>query len=282
MPSRKCSCVSPGFASSSLISRNMPHKSPAQEMGNAAFAVRSPPSAAKTVSSPEETNAFLRRISSSNCLETGLSSRSFFGIPAVAMMRSRSHTAVPMPLAAEMHSAMFLALSFSSPTGEYLRKMMLPSLSMKISSGVPSLIFMVRRSSFGTTTRPRSSARVKYSQKYFFECEKALILLDFLALGVFSVKNKSPHPMCYFRTNSLYSRLFSFQRRSWATACVSFPAPSTYYLSCVFGFFKTSLSTWLEVATLMHIAIFHCTGSFSKVPAKMFPIFQVMSSSLEQ
>ena len=132
------------------------------------------------------------------------------------------------------------------------------------------------------TTRPKSSARVKYSQKYFFECEKALILLDFLALGVFSVKNKSPHPMCYFRTNSLYSRLFSFQRRSWATACVSFPAPSTYYLSCVFGFFKTSLSTWLEVATLMHIAIFHCTGSFSKVPAKMFPIFQVMSSSLEQ
>ena len=75
-------------------------------------------------------------------------------------MRSRSHTAVPMPLAAEMHSAMFLALSFSSPTGEYLRKMMLPSLSMKISSGVPSLIFMVRRSSFGTTTRPRSSIRL--------------------------------------------------------------------------------------------------------------------------
>ena len=139
MPSRKCSCVSPGFASSSLMSRNMPHKSPAQEMGNAAFAVRSPPSAAKTVSSPEETNAFLRRISSSNCLETGLSSKSFFGIPAVAMMRSRSHTAVPMPLAAEMHSAMFLALSFSSPTGEYLRKMMLPSLSMKISSGVQSI-----------------------------------------------------------------------------------------------------------------------------------------------
>ena len=138
----------------------MPHKSPAQEMGNAAFAVRSPPSAAKTVSSPEEINAFLRRISSSNCLETGLSSKSFFGIPAVAMMRSRSHTAVPMPLAAEMHSAMFLALSFSSPTGEYLRKMMLPSLSMKISSGVPSLIFMVRRSSFGTTTRPRSSIRL--------------------------------------------------------------------------------------------------------------------------
>ena len=129
-------------------------------MGNAAFAVRSPPSAAKTVSSPEEMNAFLRRISSSNCLETGLSSKSFFGMPAVAMMRSRSHTAVPMPLAAEMHSAMFLALSFSSPTGEYLRKMMLPSLSMKISSGVPSLIFMVRRSSFGTTTRPRSSIRL--------------------------------------------------------------------------------------------------------------------------
>ena len=73
----------------------MPHKSPAQEMGNAAFAVRSPPSAAKTVSSPEEMNAFLRRISSSNCLETGLSSKSFFGIPAVAMMRSRSHTAGP-------------------------------------------------------------------------------------------------------------------------------------------------------------------------------------------
>ena len=95
LPSRKCSCVSPGFASSSLMSRNMPHKSPAQEMGNAAFAVRSPPSAAKTVSSPEEMNAFLRRISSSNCLETGLSSKSFFGIPAVAMMRSRSHTAVP-------------------------------------------------------------------------------------------------------------------------------------------------------------------------------------------
>lgn len=45
LPSRKCSCVSPGFASSSLMSRNMPHKSPAQEMGTLRLrcAARPPP-----------------------------------------------------------------------------------------------------------------------------------------------------------------------------------------------------------------------------------------------
>lgn len=102
-----------------------------------------------------------------------------------------------------------------------------------VCDGSPSRMRRVRRISLGMTTLPRSSARVKYSQKYFFECEKALILLTFLALGVFSVKDESAHPMCYFRTNSLFSRLFSFRSISGTTSCVSFPAPSTYCRSFI-------------------------------------------------
>ena len=56
-----------------------------------------------------------------------------------------------------MTSAYWLANGDISPTGEYFLKTTSPSLSVKISSGSPSRMRMVRRISFGMTTRPRSS-----------------------------------------------------------------------------------------------------------------------------
>ena len=62
-----------------------------------------------------------------------------------------------MPVAWERDSAYSFAKRLSSPIGEYFFRMISPSRSVKISSGVPSLIRRVRRISFGMTTRPRSS-----------------------------------------------------------------------------------------------------------------------------
>lgn len=56
-----------------------------------------------------------------------------------------------------MTSAYCPANGESSPIGEYFLNTTSPSLSVKISSGSPSRIRMVRRISLGITTRPRSS-----------------------------------------------------------------------------------------------------------------------------
>ena len=73
------------------------------------------------------------------------------------MTLSRSQTAAMPSVVLRRLSQIWAAKSPSSPMGEYFLKISSPSLSVKISSGSPSRMRMVRRISLGMTTRPRSS-----------------------------------------------------------------------------------------------------------------------------
>ena len=65
------------------------------------------------------------------------------------------HTSRPVDWA--IASAYWPEKAVSSTMGEYFFKMISPSRSVNISSGVPSLSLSVRRISLGITTLPRSS-----------------------------------------------------------------------------------------------------------------------------
>ena len=73
------------------------------------------------------------------------------------MICSVSHTAAACPVKDTSTPAYAWAKVDISPTGEYFLSITSPDTSVKISMGIPSRIFSVRRISLGMTTRPRSS-----------------------------------------------------------------------------------------------------------------------------
>ena len=102
-------------------------------------------------------NCSLLAITSASCLVISCSWNSFFPGPAAAITWSVSVIHTRYPSVCARLSAYWSAKFPISPSGEYFLRMISPSRSVKISSGVPSLIRRVRRISFGMTTRPRSS-----------------------------------------------------------------------------------------------------------------------------
>ena len=101
--------------------------------------------------------ASLSLITASSWLLINFPMNSLLPGPAAATTWSWSVMQESMPVEWERDSAYSFAKRLSSPIGEYFFRMISPSRSVKISSGVPSLIRRVRRISFGMTTRPRSS-----------------------------------------------------------------------------------------------------------------------------
>ena len=95
-------------------------------------------------------------ISSSSAL-ISFPSSSRLPLPDAATIRSRSVIQAASPVVCTSASTYSSAKEVSSPIGEYFFRMICPSLSVKISRGVPSLIRSVFRISFGITTLPRSS-----------------------------------------------------------------------------------------------------------------------------
>ena len=101
----------------------------------------------------------LPEITSSSSMLISFPSSSLLPLPAAATTTSLSVIQAVSPVVCTSASAYSSAKLFSSPIGEYFFRMICPSLSVKISRGVPSLILRVFRISFGITTRPRSSIR---------------------------------------------------------------------------------------------------------------------------
>ena len=66
---------------------------------------------------------------------------------------------IPRIMSEYAHGYTGIDINPGATIGEYFFRMISPSLSVKISMGVPSLILNVRRISFGITTLPRSSMR---------------------------------------------------------------------------------------------------------------------------
>ena len=97
------------------------------------------------------------RMSGGDRAEIRRSVNSFLDTPAAATTWSRSQISTGRLQARDITSAYWMAKGDISPTGEYFLNTTSPSVSVKISSGSPSLMRIVRRISFGMTTRPRSS-----------------------------------------------------------------------------------------------------------------------------
>ena len=85
------------------------------------------------------------------------SKNSFLEPPETAITVSLSVIQAICPVVLESVSAYPVANSESSPIGEYFFKIISPSLSVKISSGSPSLMRRVLLISLGITILPKSS-----------------------------------------------------------------------------------------------------------------------------
>ena len=108
---------------------------------------------------PLMSRASLPEITSSSSVLISFPSSSLLPLPAAATTTSLSVIQAVSPVVCTSASAYSSAKLFSSPIGEYFFRMICPSLSVKISKGVPSLILRVFRIIFRLPPRSRPSLR---------------------------------------------------------------------------------------------------------------------------